>query len=89
MNSTGAEDEGDALGGAQVGQPIPGEQALDADHQTVAERRDGSEEGVGPSGQVLVEAGAAVGVEDVPVEGPGVQVAAGVKSVLLGVEAPG
>ena len=34
-----AQDEGDALGGAQVGEPVPGEQALAADDQAVAERR--------------------------------------------------
>jgi hypothetical protein len=82
-----AQHEGDALGGAQVGQPVPGEHALDADHQAVAERGDGGAEGVGGGRQVGVEGGAAVGVENVEVKGPGVQVAAAVESVRLGVEA--
>ena len=59
-----AEDDGDTLGGAEVGQPVPGEQALDANHQVVAEGGDGGEESIGPGGQVALEDGAAVGVED-------------------------
>ena len=42
-----AEDEGDVLTGAEIGEPIPAEDALDADDQVVPKRRDGSEEGVG------------------------------------------
>jgi len=33
-------DKGDLLTGTQVGQPVPAEQALAADHKVVAEGRD-------------------------------------------------
>jgi len=39
-----AEHEGNLLTLAQVGDPVPGEHALDADHQAVAEGRDGLEQ---------------------------------------------
>ena len=65
---------------------VPGEHALDADHEPVPERGDRVEEGVGPAGQVAVEDDGAGLVEDAEVHGPGVQVDAGVESVLLRVE---
>ena len=42
-----AEDEGDPLGGAEVGEPVPGEHALAADDQPVAVRGQRRQE-VGP-----------------------------------------
>src|SRR5262249_3420329 len=81
-----AEGEGDGFLLAEVGQPVPGEHALDADHEAVAEGGDGAEEGVGPGRQVAVEDDGAVVVEDADVHGPRVQVDAGVESVLLRVE---
>jgi hypothetical protein len=75
-----AEDEGEAVVAAGVGQPVPGMDALAADQQAVGERGDGAQEGLGLSGEVAAEAGLAVGVEDDQVQGPGVQVNAGVKS---------
>ena len=82
-----AEGEGDALVLAQVGQPVPGEHALGADDQVRAERLDGVEEHGRVGRQVLLEDGLALVVEDVGEHGPGVQIDAGVKSVLAGVAA--
>jgi hypothetical protein len=84
-----AEDKWNVLGGAEVSEPIPGEHALDAGHQSVVKRLDGVEEGVGPSRQVLVEADAAFGFKDVEVVGPRMQIDADVRSVLVGIESPG
>jgi hypothetical protein len=84
-----AEHEGDVLLGAEVGEPVPAEQALDGDDQSVAERGDGVEEGVGVGAEVLVVDDLAGAVEDAQVHGPGVQIDAAVKSMLLGVEAHG
>ena len=81
-----AQDEGDALGGAQVGQPVPGEQALAADHQAVAVRGQGRQESVGLRRQGGFQGDRPGGVEDAQRQGPGVQVDAAVESVLAGVE---
>ena len=48
-----SEHEGDVLVPAHVGEPVPGEHALDADDQSVAEGREGVQEGVGAAGQFL------------------------------------
>jgi hypothetical protein len=81
-----AQDEGDLLLLAEVGQPVPGEHALTGDGQAVAEGGDGLEEGLGAGRDGLGQGGRALGVEDVQGEGPGVQVDAAVESVLLVVE---
>jgi hypothetical protein len=84
-----ADDEGDLLLVAQVGEPVAGEQAFDADDDVWAEGGDGSEESVGMAREVAIEDDGALGVEDTQVHGPGVQVDAGVESVLSVVEAHG
>src|SRR5262249_1349306 len=75
-----AEDEGDFLGGAGVGKPVPAVHALAGDDQAVAEGSHGAEKGVGVGGEVFGEPDLAVVVEDDDEEGPGVQVDAGVES---------
>jgi hypothetical protein len=59
----------------------PGEYALAGDDQPVAVGRDGPEEGLPRGGEVLVQQGAPVVVEDAEEHGPGVQVDAAVSSV--------
>jgi hypothetical protein len=81
--------EGDGLHFAEVGEPIPGEHALDTDHQTVAEGTDGFKERFGAGGQVLLETGLALVIKNVQEQTPCMQVAAGVKSVLLVVKTHG
>ena len=80
-----AEDEGDALALAQVGQPVPGEHALARRRRArrgTARRRRGRRPGDG--GQVLLEAGRALVVEDVDEQAPGVEIDAAVVCVLGG-----
>ena len=84
-----AEHKEDVLILAQVGEPVPGEHALAADDQAVAPGGDGVEEGVGAGGQVLLEASLALGVQDVQVHGPCVQIDAAVGCVGLVVKAHG
>ena len=55
-----AEREGDRLVFAQIGEPVPGEHALAADDEPVAEGFDRVEEGFGTGGQILLEDGLAV-----------------------------
>ncbi len=81
-----AEHEGDLLALAQVGDPVPGEHALDADHQAVAKGRDGLEQRFWAAGQVPVEDGVAVLVENADVHAPGMQVDAAVESMLCRVK---
>ena len=50
-----AEDEGDAFGGAEVGEPVPGEHALAADDESVAEGRQGVEQCVRIGGDFAVQ----------------------------------
>jgi len=82
-----AEDKGDLMVFAQVGEPVPREHALDSDDQAVAEGVHGIEKGLRLGGQVLLEDGLALLVEDVGEQASGVQIDAGVKSVLTGVTA--
>ena len=51
-----AEDEGDALVGAEIGQPVPAEDALGTDDQVVAVGSDGLEEELGFAAEPLVQA---------------------------------
>src|SRR5262249_42547958 len=83
-----AEDEGDVLLDAAIGDPVPGEQALGADHEVVAIRLEGPPKRLWPTGDALVEDGLAGLVEEAPVPGPGVQVDATVAWVLSLVESP-
>ena len=50
-----AKHEGDLLAGAEVGHPVPAEHALDADHEVLAERRQGIEQRRRVGGQIPVE----------------------------------
>jgi hypothetical protein len=82
-----AEHEGNLLGGAQVRQPIPGEHALAADHQTVAKGRDGPEKGPRLGPKIDVQQHRARLVEDADVQGSRVQIDTAVESMLLLVKA--
>lgn len=84
-----AEDEGDLLPVAEIGEPVPTKQALDGDDESVAEGGDGFEEGVGVGGEVFVVDDLAVAVDDAQIHGPGVQIDAAVELMRLGVETHG
>jgi hypothetical protein len=75
-----AEDEGDLLVAAGVGEPVPAVHALAGDEEAVAEGGDGTEEGFWRGRQVAGEARVAVGIEDDEEEVPGVQIDAGIES---------
>ena len=78
-----AEDEGNAVLVAQVGEPVPGEHAFDGHGQAVTVGRDGVEEGTGVGGIVFVQNGLAGGIEDAQVHTSGVQIDAAIESVRL------
>jgi len=84
-----AEDKVDALPPAEIGAPVPGEDALGNDDEALAVGRDGGQEGLRAAPQVAVEEDLALPVEDAEVQGPGVQVDPAVVPVGSGVESPG
>ena len=71
---------------AEVGQPAPGEDALDADDEVVAEGSDGGEERFRCGREVPVEHRLSGLVEDADVQRAGVEIDSAVLSVLRGVE---
>jgi hypothetical protein len=75
-----SEGEGEVVIAAEVGQPVPAVHALAADYDSVAEGRNGVEEGFGGDAEVTAEEGLSVVVEDDEEEGPGVQIDSGVES---------
>jgi hypothetical protein len=81
-----AQSEGDALVGAQIGEPVPGEHALATDDEVLAIGLDGAEELGGAGGQVLREDGLTLVVENVHEHGPGVEIDPTVESVLAVVD---
>ena len=73
--------------GAQIGEPVPGEQALAADDQAVAVGRQRGQEVVGFRRQRRLRARSRrLASSDAERHGPGVQIDAAVESVLSGVE---
>jgi hypothetical protein len=58
------EHETNLLGLAQIREPVPGEQALTADHEVGAKGRDGREERLRPAREIPVENGLAGSVQD-------------------------
>jgi hypothetical protein len=81
-----AEDEGDLLASAQIGEPVPGEAALDGDDQVLLVRGDRAEEDPRVTADGLLEEDLAGLVEDAEIHGAGVQVNPTVGFVLAGVE---
>ena len=81
-----AEHEGDVVQGAQVGDPVPGEHALDADHQSLAKGRQGAEQRLRPARQIAIADHRAGVVQDAHMHRPGVQVDATIEAVLLCVQ---
>ena len=81
-----AEHEGEALLGAEVGQPVPGEHAFDGDDEPIAIRRDSIDKGAGLGRILTVKKRLASLVEDAEIHCSGVQIDAAVESVLLSIE---
>src|SRR5262249_50359882 len=81
-----AQDKRNLLGGAQVGEPVPGEHALTSNYQVVTKVSDGLQKSSGMGRDVCLADDRAGLVEDADGQSPGVQIDAAVKSVLLVVE---
>ena len=81
-----AEDEGNPFARAEVGEPVPGEHALDGDDEVLAVRRDGLQEELRVSLDVLLEKGVSSLVENTEKHGAGMQINAAVELVMPRVE---
>src|SRR4029453_12081677 len=77
-----AQDEGDLVWGAGVGEPVPGDDALAGDDQSVLGGGDSVEDGGGWCGEVLGEEDGALRVVDAEVHRPGMTIDAAGGSVL-------
>jgi hypothetical protein len=81
-----AEDELDPLLGAQIGQPISTEEALDGNDQVWAEGFNGFQKSLRTGSQVAVKQDLPLLVEDTQIHRPSVQIDAAVIGMGLGVE---
>jgi hypothetical protein len=80
------EDELDALLGAEVGDPVPAEEALDGHDQAFAVGLEDAQEFLSVAGELLVDDGLAVLVEDADIEAASVEVDAAGVNMLFRVE---
>ena len=78
-----SEDEGDVLILAEVCEPVTGEHALGGADQSLAVGLDDLEEELGIGAEVLVDDDVVGLVEDADVHGSGVEIDAGIESVIL------
>ena len=81
-----SEDEGDVFFGTEIGQPVPGEHALGANHQIVPIRGDGFEEGCRLGLNVAMEQDFSLLAEDAQVHFVGMQIDSAIMLVLFGVQ---
>jgi hypothetical protein len=84
-----SQDEGAALGSAEVGQPIPGEETFHGDHETLTRGRNRLAERFRRGCPGAVQQEFALGAHEADVHTPGLQVDTAVKGVLSGVESHG
>jgi hypothetical protein len=81
-----AQDEGDRLLGAEIGEPVPDEHAFDGDNDILPVGLDGPEKVIRGGSAVTVEHGFALLIQDAKVHGSGVQIDSAIKLVLVGVK---
>src|SRR5215218_3480789 len=81
-----AEDKGDPLFAAQVGDPVPAEQALDGHRQVLSVGGEGLQQLLSITGQFPVDQGFALLVQNADIETAGVEVDTTVMNMLSGVE---
>jgi len=81
-----AQDEGNILFTAEIGEPVPGEDALNGNDNVLTEWRDGFQEDVGVCLDVPMQDDISFLVENAQVHCPGVQIDTAGKFVLLGVK---
>jgi hypothetical protein len=84
-----AEDELDPLLSAQIGEPIPGKDALDGDNEVSSEGLYGGQEIFRSAPHVLVEQDLPLTIENAEVHGLGVQIDPAVVAMWVGVESHG
>ena len=84
-----AQDEGDALIGTEIGEPVPVEDALRSDNQVLPEGFDGFEKAGPVAGEVLVKQDVAFLILNAQIKGASVKVDPAVVLMLLGIEAHG
>ena len=80
------EDEGDIHISAKISEPIPGEEAFDANDDIAAKWLDGGEELIRIGFDVLFKTDLAGLIEDAEKHGAGMEINTAIKEVLLGVE---
>jgi len=80
------EDKRDVLVGAEIGDPVPGEDAFDRDDEVIPVGSDGREEALGVCAHVAVQDDLPVAGEDAEVHRAGVKIDAAVVAVLFGIE---
>ena len=76
----------DVLTCAEIGHPVPGEDAFDADDDVFPVRSDGREKVLGLCAQVAVEHDLPALIDDAGVYAAGVEIDASVVAVLFGIE---
>lgn len=81
-----AQDEGDPLLRAEVGDPAPGEDTLDGHHDVLAVRRDRGQQVLRGGGAIAMDAHLALGVQPTDVHPSGVQIDPTVVAMLRSVE---
>jgi len=81
-----AEDEGDILIGAKIGEPIPGEEAFDANDDIAAKWFDGGEKFIRIGFDVFFETDFAGLIENAEKHGAGMEINTAIIFVLFGVE---
>jgi hypothetical protein len=82
------EDDGEACGSTQIGEPVPGAETRNGHHQSVTRGRHGLEDRFGRGLHGAVQQNVAGAVHDTDVQAPGMHVDTAVTWVLRGVEAP-
>ena len=80
------ENEADAFSSAQIGQPVPGEEAFNADDDVLAEGTDRLEKGIGIGLHVAMKNDRAGLIENAEIHGSAVKINSAVVRMLLRIE---
>ncbi len=81
-----AQDKGNVLVVAEIGEPVPGEHAFRTDDNVFPERLNELEKACWPGSDIPVQLDVALSIQDADIHPVGVQVDSAVKFVLVGVE---
>jgi hypothetical protein len=81
-----AQDEFDVLLGAEIGQPLPTEDAFDSHDQVLPIGLDRFEESLGTGAQVAMQQNLPLWIQDAEIHPAGMQIDAAVVGVTLGIE---